>query len=116
MKAAILSSGSRGNSVLIQTDNTKILIDLGVTKSYAEEKLKELEWYRIRLDACNACEFNSKYHKKEIKKSKTERAIYLLNQKKNYCMICKCAIEDKASEELEECSNKENKKWESIQL
>ena len=42
MKAAILSSGSRGNSVLIQTDNTKILIDLGVTKSYAEEKLKEL--------------------------------------------------------------------------
>lgn len=81
-----------------------------------KEKLKELEWYRNRLDACNTCEFNSKYHKKEIKKSKTERAIYLLNQKKNYCMICKCAIEDKASEELEECSNKENKKWESIQL
>ena len=43
MKAAVLSSGSRGNSVLIQTDNTKILIDLGVTKSFAEEKLKELE-------------------------------------------------------------------------
>ena len=42
MKAAVLSSGSRGNSVLIQTDNTKILIDLGVTKSFAEEKLKEL--------------------------------------------------------------------------
>ena len=43
MKTAVLSSGSRGNSVLIQTDNTKILIDLGVTKSFAEEKLKELE-------------------------------------------------------------------------
>jgi len=42
MKAAILSSGSKGNSVLIETNNTKILIDLGITKSYAEEKLKEL--------------------------------------------------------------------------
>lgn len=43
MKVAVLSSGSKGNSVLIQSDNTKILIDLGVTKSYAEEKLGELE-------------------------------------------------------------------------
>lgn len=43
MKAAILSSGSRGNCTLIQTNNTKILIDLGVTKSYVEEKLEELE-------------------------------------------------------------------------
>lgn len=43
MKIAVLSSGSKGNSTLIETKNTKILIDLGVTKSYAEEKLKELE-------------------------------------------------------------------------
>ena len=43
MKTAILSSGSRGNCTLIQTNNTKILIDLGVTKSYVEEKLEELE-------------------------------------------------------------------------
>lgn len=43
MKAAILSSGSKGNSVLIRTDNTKILIDLGVTRSYVEEKLEELK-------------------------------------------------------------------------
>jgi len=42
MKVSILSSGSKGNSVLIQTNNTKILIDLGVTKSYAEERLEEL--------------------------------------------------------------------------
>lgn len=42
MKFAVLSSGSKGNSTLIQTKNTKILIDLGVTKSYTEEKLKEL--------------------------------------------------------------------------
>lgn len=42
MKIAVLSSGSKGNSVLVSNNNTKILIDLGVTKSYAEEKLKEL--------------------------------------------------------------------------
>ena len=38
MKISVLSSGSKGNSTLVQTNNTKILIDLGVTKSYAEEK------------------------------------------------------------------------------
>lgn len=42
MKACVLSSGSKGNSVLVQTKGTKILIDLGVTKSYIEEKLEEL--------------------------------------------------------------------------
>ena len=43
MKVSVLSSGSKGNSVLIMAGNTKILIDLGVTKSYVEEKLEELE-------------------------------------------------------------------------
>ena len=43
MKTAVLSSGSKGNSVLIKTKNTKILIDLGITKSYAIEKLNELK-------------------------------------------------------------------------
>ncbi len=43
MEVSVLSSGSKGNSVLIQTSNTKILIDLGVTKSYVEEKLEELK-------------------------------------------------------------------------
>ncbi len=42
MKVSVLSSGSKGNSVLVTTDNTKVLIDLGVTKSYVEENLKEL--------------------------------------------------------------------------
>lgn len=42
MKIAVLSSGSKGNSTLIMTDHTKVLIDLGVTRSYAEEKLLEL--------------------------------------------------------------------------
>ena len=43
MEVAVLSSGSKGNSTFIKTENTKILIDLGVTKSYIEEKLKEIE-------------------------------------------------------------------------
>lgn len=43
MKVAVLSSGSKGNCALIQTNSTKILIDLGVTKSYVEEKLQELQ-------------------------------------------------------------------------
>ena len=43
MQVAVLSSGSKGNSTLIQTKNTKVLIDLGVTKSYTEEKLEELK-------------------------------------------------------------------------
>lgn len=43
MRVCVLSSGSKGNSVLIESNNTKILIDLGVTKSYIEEKLEELK-------------------------------------------------------------------------
>ncbi len=43
MKTVVLSSGSRGNCSLIQTNNTKILIDLGVTRSYVLEKLDELK-------------------------------------------------------------------------
>ena len=42
MEVSVLSSGSRGNSTLIKTKCTKILIDIGVTKSYVEEKLKEI--------------------------------------------------------------------------
>lgn len=43
MRTSVLSSGSKGNCVLVETNNTKVLIDLGVTKSYVEERLKELE-------------------------------------------------------------------------
>ena len=43
MRVSVLSSGSKGNCTLIENNNTKILIDLGVTKSYVEKKLEELE-------------------------------------------------------------------------
>ena len=51
MQISVLSSGSKGNSTLLQTKNTKILIDLGVTKSYVEQKLKEIEVEPKNIDA-----------------------------------------------------------------
>lgn len=51
MQISVLSSGSKGNSTLLQTKNTKILIDLGVTKSYVEQKLKEIKVEPNDIDA-----------------------------------------------------------------
>lgn len=43
MKVVVLSSGSKGNTTYVEEKNTKILIDLGVSLTYIEEKLKDLE-------------------------------------------------------------------------
>ena len=51
MKISVLSSGSKGNSTLIETKNAKILIDLGVTKSYIEKNFKEM---KVELKEINA--------------------------------------------------------------
>lgn len=40
MKVSVLSSGSKGNTTYIETDNTKILIDIGNTSKYVKEKLE----------------------------------------------------------------------------
>lgn len=42
MRVSVLASGSRGNSTYIETDNLKILVDLGTTSKYIENKLAEL--------------------------------------------------------------------------
>ena len=42
MKICVLSSGSKGNSSLIITDKTKVLIDDGMQLPYIEDSLKEL--------------------------------------------------------------------------
>ena len=42
MKFSVLASGSSGNSTYIETDNSKILIDLGTSSLYVEKKLKEM--------------------------------------------------------------------------
>ena len=39
MKVAVLASGSKGNSTYIETNNTKILIDAGMSNLYIEKKL-----------------------------------------------------------------------------
>lgn len=42
MKVCVLASGSKGNSTYIETEESKILIDLGPTTLYIEQKLKDL--------------------------------------------------------------------------
>lgn len=43
MKVCVLASGSEGNVTYIETENHKILLDLGKTVKYIEEKLSELQ-------------------------------------------------------------------------
>lgn len=42
MRIAVLASGSKGNSTYIETNNTKSLIDVGMSNLYIENKLKDL--------------------------------------------------------------------------
>lgn len=41
MRVSVLSSGSKGNTTYIESDNTKILIDIGNTSKYVKEKLED---------------------------------------------------------------------------
>ncbi len=43
LKSCSLFSGSTGNSSLIQSDTTNILVDIGVSAKRIEEALNELE-------------------------------------------------------------------------
>lgn len=43
MRICSLASGSKGNCTYIETECTKILIDIGTTSLYSEKKLKEIE-------------------------------------------------------------------------
>ena len=51
MRVSVLSSGSKGNTTYIETDNSKILIDIGNTAKYVEEKLEEFGVDPNDLDA-----------------------------------------------------------------
>ncbi|MGL5087975.1 MAG: MBL fold metallo-hydrolase, partial [Cetobacterium sp.] len=48
MKLAVLGSGSKGNSIFLETDNIKLLIDAGFSGKKTEEQLKN-----IGEDICN---------------------------------------------------------------
>ena len=42
MKVTVLSSGSKGNSTVVATNEVKILIDLGTSSLYVENHLKKI--------------------------------------------------------------------------
>lgn len=50
MRVVVLASGSEGNSTYIETEKTKILIDLGRNAKYIKEKLMELEIEPEKID------------------------------------------------------------------
>ncbi|MBR2713125.1 MAG: MBL fold metallo-hydrolase [Bacilli bacterium] len=51
MRVCVLSSGSKGNSCLIETEETKILIDIGTTTLYVENELEKLGIKASEIDA-----------------------------------------------------------------
>ena len=42
MKVSVLSSGSKGNCTYVETNNHKILIDIGTSSLYVEKTLKSI--------------------------------------------------------------------------
>ena len=71
-------------------------------------------WYRERIKQCEGCPYNSK-NKDDL--STKEKALVLVNLGKDVCVICGCAVEDKAAEITEKCSlHKINQKmkWEAV--
>ena len=51
MKVCLLSSGSKGNSCLVETKETKILIDLGTTCQYVCNELDKIDVNPREIDA-----------------------------------------------------------------
>lgn len=51
MKFSVLSSGSKGNSTLIVSNNAKILIDVGTSTLYVEKNLKKFNVLPSEIDA-----------------------------------------------------------------
>lgn len=51
MKVLVLASGSKGNSTYIEYNNTKILIDIGISSLALEKKLKSINVEADELDA-----------------------------------------------------------------
>lgn len=51
MRFKVLASGSKGNVTFIEKDNTRILIDMGMTSKYIEDKLKEMDVNPRSIDA-----------------------------------------------------------------
>lgn len=62
---------------------------------------KDLDWVRERKSICTSCPHMSR----NIEKKKGARywILNILNFKEDFCNICGCGINQKTTEELEEC-------------
>lgn len=48
-----LYSGSSGNCLFVETENTKLLIDAGVSLKKIEESLRKSKYFRFSFRWCN---------------------------------------------------------------
>ena len=67
MKFKVIASGSKGNSTVILTDNTKIVIDMGISyltlkKSLEEDSLSLDNFTGILITHCHKDHINGLYH------------------------------------------------------
>jgi len=95
MKIIVLSSGSKGNTTLIETKNTKILIDCGNTCKYICEKLKSINVLPEEINAILITHTHVDHikglqvflHKYNTKVYLTEKMQPELQFVENYCLI-----------------------------
>ena len=103
MKICVLSSGSGGNSTYIESGKTKILLDLGTSSLYAENKLKELNVDPSEIDGIFITHthvdhikgikvFLKKYHTKLFLSEIILKEIYNEIKPENYEIIDKQTI------------------------
>ena len=45
MLVSVLASGSEGNSTYVETDDVRLLIDIGMTTKYIKERLLEIIYF-----------------------------------------------------------------------
>lgn len=98
MKVSVLASGSKGNSTYIETNNTKILVDLGMTTLYVEKKLAKIDIDPNEIDAIILTHthvdhisglkvFTKKYNTKVYLTEKMLKDINEISPLKNYEII-----------------------------
>ena len=95
MKVCVLSSGSKGNTTYIETNQAKILIDAGNSSKYIIEKLQELNINPNEIDAILITHVHVDHIKglqvllKRINPCvyMTEKMYPYLDYVKNYCFI-----------------------------
>ena len=88
MKAVSIASGSKGNCIYIESDNTRILIDNGLSLKSLENKLKSIEIDPGKIDAILLTHEHSDHLygvKAFLNKYKSVK-IYIPSFVQNYCL------------------------------